>query len=506
MRYRDLTEGPQDDIARSEQAQRATRIVTHAIYGGAKPDFHVQFADHGEFLLYGADTLGLAAEFPAFDGLCLAFGLKDPNAVGFSGRVGRFANEKLFDRYDRCIFFHCLAKISAADVRSATNSTAFLSISNHEFMHLLDAERTDGRIMKGVSNAKDKAGYYNDPAEFNAYFHDVADALTYIGSAPQRGESAADYADLYGLTGDFARDVAKMLKKDVYTSAFVKWLRDDRRKALLKRLYKLHSHVAAMIRADKTQVTESRARTLYHGTLIDFVPDILKNGLKPQVGALTTKWYSDRDVAMKPYVFAADARGLEKCVNVIAKQLRIKYGEDADLGGIFEKEAALLIIREGTDRHGFGMTPWENENFMQSHYGLPVDQYDKAWKRAPKTSEPGDYWTRKKVKVDAVLTGQRLMDFLRRQPSIWLWTWEDIDPGIMLSIARPRVIAALVQEIGPQAKDTIIQTVARLEPELVLNAIGGHGKDANLASAIPELVDLINAKMAAEENRRRPSA
>lgn len=237
---------------------------------------------------------------------------------------------------------------------------------------------------------------------------------------------------------------------------------------------------------------ESRLRTLYHGTLVDYVPGILKHGLKPQVGTLTTKWYGDRDVPMKPYVFAADAHGLEKCINVIAKQLRIKYGEDKNLSGIFQKEAALLIIRAGPERHGFGMTPWDNDKFMATHYGLPLDQFDKAFERAPTTSEPGDYWTRKKVKVDAVLTGQRLMDFLRRQPSIWLWTWEDIDPGIMLAIARPRVVAALLQELGPQAKDAILRTVASLDAVTLLRAIG---RNISIADAIPDVVDLVHANM-----------
>ena len=144
-------------------------------------------------------------------------------------------------------------------------------------------------------------------------------------------------------------------------------------------------------------LAESTPRTLYHGTLKRFVPDILDLGLLPQVGAFTAHAYDEyrrHGIPLDNVVFAADRQGLGKCISAIIGQMR-QVGMEKITMKDFYANAALLVIKRGERR--FQRRP--EDDIVGDH---------------PHQAEPGDYYTRGADYPDIVLTGDRLRGFLRR--------------------------------------------------------------------------------------------
>ena len=146
---------------------------------------------------------------------------------------------------------------------------------------------------------------------------------------------------------------------------------------------------------------ESTPRTLYHGTLKEFLPDIMDLGLLPQVGRFTAhayQQYQRHGIPLENVVFAADRGGLGKCISAIIGQIRhhlLRYADEDITVDDFYQHAALLVIKRGERR------------FL--HH--PAD--DIAGDH-PAQAEPGDYYTRGADLPDIVFTGDRLRSFLRR--------------------------------------------------------------------------------------------
>lgn len=152
-------------------------------------------------------------------------------------------------------------------------------------------------------------------------------------------------------------------------------------------------------------LTESTPRTLYHGTLKEFVPDIMDFGLLPQVGKFTAhayQEYREAGIPLENVVFAADRSGLYKCISAIIGQMRHQYpqwdqhrGRDDITVDDFYRHAALLVIKRAEKR-------WQRR---------PED--DLAGYHPPQV-EPGDYYIRGADLPNFVLTDNRLRNFLRR--------------------------------------------------------------------------------------------
>lgn len=141
-------------------------------------------------------------------------------------------------------------------------------------------------------------------------------------------------------------------------------------------------------------------RTLYHGTLLKNVPEIMDAGLIPGVGEFTARAY-DEVAEVEPLpelVFAADKEQLRKCVSAILGQMEhagIRVTPES-----FRANAALLIIRDG----------------RKFTYRDEFDDGSIEWQAHPSTVEPGDYYSdRYFIKPDAVLSGSKLISFLRRR-------------------------------------------------------------------------------------------
>jgi len=149
-------------------------------------------------------------------------------------------------------------------------------------------------------------------------------------------------------------------------------------------------------------LTESMPRTLYHGTIKEFVPDILDHGLIPQVGKFTDHAYAEyreANIPLEDVVFAADKQGLGKCVSAIIGQMRhhfpkwdMHHGTDDPTARDFYDHAALLVLKHAGGRF--------------QHRSDPLDQTH------PTQFEPGDYYHRGADLPNFVLTDNRLRTFL----------------------------------------------------------------------------------------------
>jgi hypothetical protein len=176
--------------------------------------------------------------------------VRQPDAVGMSGMVSGLGQDVF--GYETAIAIFCMQEFSMEQLRSSVTSVGFMQTFEHEYLHVLDNQRTDNRIIARARNdpTNNRAGYYNDPAEFNAYYHDIAkDMMLVIDAATKKPEDAKDYFDLYGFTGDWKSDLSRLLMKNVYTRSFVKHLTPERRKALLRRLYRLYQEMLVTLSA-----------------------------------------------------------------------------------------------------------------------------------------------------------------------------------------------------------------------------------------------------------------
>ena len=251
MRFSEIQEDVDLDIDMSRRASKAASIVTHAIYDGVPMDHFIELEGHGEFFVWSAVSLGLAKEFPEMASVCVLLGKKNPKAVGLSGAC-YFFKPPLFD-FKQGIVIECLSEMKKSKVIPAVCSTSFLNVIDHEFLHLLDGFRNP-KILSGTryKNGSENS-YYNDPAEFNAYFHDLVNMLVGV---IEGGKDAKDYAELYGFTGDFLQDFKSMTNQDIYTRKFVKSLTPARRKALLKRVYRLHQEAKRAVEASASRADQ----------------------------------------------------------------------------------------------------------------------------------------------------------------------------------------------------------------------------------------------------------
>lgn len=150
-------------------------------------------------------------------------------------------------------------------------------------------------------------------------------------------------------------------------------------------------------------------KTLYHGTIIDFVPNIEKGGLLPSVGEFVKDAYDmsgydediDPDDYLKDLVFATDKEQLDKAVTAITAQIAkklnknfhsvtddefIRYGA---IVKVYDGETAFEYRPKGDERHEY-----------------------------PYTVEPGDYYSEGSIDVDEILTGHRMIRLLKRY-GVW---------------------------------------------------------------------------------------
>lgn len=163
-----------------------------------------------------------------------------------------------------------------------------------------------------------------------------------------------------------------------------------------------------------TKVPEMRlatTRSLYHGTLIDHMPDIQRFGLQPDVGPFTQDAYQSNDPEyadamqelMYPQVFMADKTGLNKALTAMRYNISTKLNKgfhevtplDIRNHGLLVKQPSEMGWSDNplSDKHlqldyrpdegGEAKGPWEDD---PNYRGWDDDQYSYQ-------VEPGDYYS-----------------------------------------------------------------------------------------------------------------
>ena len=164
-------------------------------------------------------------------------------------------------------------------------------------------------------------------------------------------------------------------------------------------------------------------KTLYHGTIIDNVRSIERYGLIPSVGKFVQDAYDmsgygediNEDDYLKELVFATDKTQLDKAVTAITAQVAQKLGKNFHdvTDSEFLRNGALVVIKDGEQV----MSHKDDDNDREEH---------------PYTVEPGDYYSEENIGVDFVLTGNKMVNVLKRYD---LWprhsTYGDIDANRM---------------------------------------------------------------------------
>jgi hypothetical protein len=161
--------------------------------------------------------------------------------------------------------------------------------------------------------------------------------------------------------------------------------------------------IGAAKEMDAESLNESAPRTLYHGTLKAYLPEIEKNGLVPTVGEFVSHFYDpsgdegyDAETdALEPLVFAASKRDLQRCVNAIIFRLR-----DDRIDATYEnviKYGAIVAYRDADEQ--FYTRPKDGERDYSDH---------------PTQVEPGDFYSYEDIAPTYTVTGKRLRDLLRR--------------------------------------------------------------------------------------------
>jgi len=135
--------------------------------------------------------------------------------------------------------------------------------------------------------------------------------------------------------------------------------------------------------------TAERSPTLYHGTLTKNVPSIMKSGLLPRVGQFTKNIHGDKAT---PKVFATTEQGARAVYCALASQI-FHAIDHMPSAAEMAKMGALLVIHRDAGK---------------------FSQYDPSAKDVQGSLEPGDYHSDDAIAVDEVLTGQALLDWIKR--------------------------------------------------------------------------------------------
>lgn len=152
-------------------------------------------------------------------------------------------------------------------------------------------------------------------------------------------------------------------------------------------------------------LNESAPRTLYHGTLKEYLPEIEQHGLVPTVGDFVLNFYDpsgdegyDPEYdSLEPLVFAAQKSDMRRCVNAIAHRLR-QQGIQPTASNILQ-HGAVIAVKDRDEQFHYRNHDRDYRGFAEEH---------------PLQVEPGDYYSMEEAIPAYVVTGKRLRQLFAR--------------------------------------------------------------------------------------------
>lgn len=252
MRYAELFEDPDKDIAFSLRTQAAYRAFSQYVYNATDYDNTVE-SKEGNLLGFDTRKFG-GSEIFGVDGLLIAVGKRKGYRIGAA--YTQF--ERPVKGFKDFLIFNATREEPTFDnVKSSVNSVEFMGVFKHEMVHVFDNVEHNDAVLRNVGYKADENDrvdlkqYFNSPWEFNAYYHMIADRFAGIVREIDglNRADAAEIADFMGYSGNFSTDLATGVRDFSHGRAFMQHLTEPRRRALLRRLYQLHARVGALIAA-----------------------------------------------------------------------------------------------------------------------------------------------------------------------------------------------------------------------------------------------------------------
>lgn len=163
----------------------------------------------------------------------------------------------------------------------------------------------------------------------------------------------------------------------------------------------------------KSNMSKVAEVTLYHGTTLENAESIMEIGLMPSVGDFVEDMYggefANAGVEIPEISFAAGKGDLRKAFNAmiyqVGKKLKKRWMGDVSIDEIRRYGAIVVFKGSGgpaTPPGGFIHRPDENE------------RWDWGSTEENPTVEPGDYYSTNVERPDYVISGTKLIEFLKR--------------------------------------------------------------------------------------------
>lgn len=144
-------------------------------------------------------------------------------------------------------------------------------------------------------------------------------------------------------------------------------------------------------------------KTLYHGTIVNNIASIKDNGLLPTIGDFVKTMYAgsvDDNIEdyLEELLYATDKKQLNKAVTAIIYHIANKLNKSyhSVTNDDFERYAALAVIKNGDEF--FNHNTEDNEYLNYIPIGV----------------EQNDYYTNDIITPDYILTGKKLLAFLKK--------------------------------------------------------------------------------------------
>jgi hypothetical protein len=254
MRLLDLFENAKDDIGYNKQAKEfVSKIVK------------IFLNEDAAYYGYGMKLLRIDGKIYAtldIDDIKVMF-LRGPNFYTVGGAFSKFQNSKqpviivklLGDPFRTGLDLETLAK-------EVVHDNKIHRVLEHEYIHYLDSFRIPNMLDAKSNSSEQSDGelpkrnddkYYNDPVEFNAYYHNSVSHLMAFINAAKKGDPDR-LAKIFGITDNFKNTMEKVLSKNGYhENDFLKTLNSRNKKAFYKRLYGLWVEAMKLINGDLTE-------------------------------------------------------------------------------------------------------------------------------------------------------------------------------------------------------------------------------------------------------------
>lgn len=243
-----LREDVTSDIDAHDKAINAFRTFSNYIHNDGVPDFELTIGKK-EYYAYKPEHFTTDDTLHNF---VILLGVFHKNNISKSHGSFMYLGQKVLNKYEYAIVFNCLAEFKENYIKRGVLNTKFLSTFEHEYIHAIDfaTKRFQPEIFSLSAppiTDKTKEEYYNDNAEFNAFYHTFASNWLRILKDYKEGDNFKDLMDLYDISVDFKTDLKKLINQSEQSKQFFNSLNQDKKRRYISRLYQLHKEIVSKL-------------------------------------------------------------------------------------------------------------------------------------------------------------------------------------------------------------------------------------------------------------------